>query len=154
MVYMESEKKKRTRQINFTAIEAEILVNLVAEYREQVENKKTDNATTTEKNRAWDIICQAFNSSDEIACFRDTKALRGKWEALKGATRKKTAEISRGTYKIDGEVGDGIQLTPLEEQICSIIENVSGYDPLMDCETKFGMFYTFQYQCLINGIYI
>ena len=53
---------KRQRTANTTTAEKEILLGLVQKYQNVVENKKTDGVTTGQKDRAWQLIADEFNS--------------------------------------------------------------------------------------------
>ncbi|KAL4084520.1 hypothetical protein QTP88_027470 [Uroleucon formosanum] len=53
---------KRKRNVNFSAAEEELLVELVKKYQNIVENKKTDMVMWKEKEECWRKISEEFNS--------------------------------------------------------------------------------------------
>lgn len=71
---MESENKRK-RSTNFTNNDKCVLINIVAKYKQVIENKKTDSVTAKEKGETWEKIALEFNSSGP-SCPRDTDCLK------------------------------------------------------------------------------
>lgn len=54
--------KIRMRSKNFTEIEKEKLLEIVNNYNNIIENKKTDAVTVQEKIQAWKMVAEDYNS--------------------------------------------------------------------------------------------
>lgn len=59
-------ESKRKRAVNFTEAEKVILTDLVFRYKNMIENKRTDAITCKDKDKAWKVIEQLFNSMCSI----------------------------------------------------------------------------------------
>lgn len=57
------ERKPRLRAPNFTKSDALLLLDIVAKYKNIIENKKTDGANLIQKQKAWFEVANEFNSS-------------------------------------------------------------------------------------------
>lgn len=51
---------------HYTPVEKKLLVQILHNYKDIVENKKTDGATVKTKTEAWKLISEEFNSSSLI----------------------------------------------------------------------------------------
>ncbi|KAK5647413.1 hypothetical protein RI129_002305 [Pyrocoelia pectoralis] len=80
----------RKRSVNFQLSEIRTLVDLVLQYKDIIENKKSDAATWQEKKNAWAGIATKFNATSRIQ-LRTAENLRLKYECLKKELRKKAA---------------------------------------------------------------
>ncbi|KAF6209988.1 hypothetical protein GE061_015743 [Apolygus lucorum] len=74
--------EKKVGRVNFGEEERRRLRELILEYREQVETKKSDVVSTLEKKRAWEEVSRRFNSTGEFP-KRTTVQLRKLWENIK-----------------------------------------------------------------------
>ena len=54
--------KLQKRSKNYTELEKIRLLEIVDEYKNIILNKKTDNGSVREKNKAWDEVAQQFNA--------------------------------------------------------------------------------------------
>lgn len=77
------ENKKRERSANFDSAEIQLLINLVAKFKNIVENKKTDAVTNKDKEAAWRQIEENFNSCGVSTNARSWKTLKLKYEGIK-----------------------------------------------------------------------
>ena len=73
---------KRKRNVNFSAAEEELLVELVKKYQNIVENKKTDMVMWKEKEECWRKISEEFNSQGVLVA-RNCAQLQLKYKNLK-----------------------------------------------------------------------
>ncbi|KYN03087.1 UPF0439 protein C9orf30 like protein, partial [Cyphomyrmex costatus] len=90
--------KQRKRADNFSEAEKIILTNLVFEYKDIIENKKSDAVTSKDKDKCWKTIEIAFNSRSSAKC-RSSEVLRSCWDNLKKKTRKFFADEKMQLYK-------------------------------------------------------
>ena len=79
--------------MNFTKVEEEMLVELVAKRRAILENKKTDSVMWKEKAAAWTELTSEFNSL-AVSVPRSSEQLQLKYKNLKRSVRKKNAVIT------------------------------------------------------------
>lgn len=86
---------KRCKSKNFSYDEVDLLLNLVDFRKGVLENKKTDQITSKEKNVAWKGLEEEFNQKNLCGDFRDWKMLKTKYENLKKAAKKNFAEERR-----------------------------------------------------------
>lgn len=77
---------KKSRSKNYTERDKSLLIDLVAEYKDVIENKKIDGATTAEKKAAWDEIALKYNSVSGMQ--RSGLQLKCFYKQLKHRTRK------------------------------------------------------------------
>lgn len=88
----------KKRNTNFTPDEKRILSELVLKYKDNVENKKTDAATNTQKNNAWIRLATEFNSVSTF-CHRTHLSLRTCWDNIKRQSKKEKANIKKEAFK-------------------------------------------------------
>lgn len=67
---------------NFSNIEKIKLIELIERNKNIVENKKTDNISTKDKEKCWMKITKEFNSNC-ISVHRDVGSLKNCWDNLK-----------------------------------------------------------------------
>lgn len=70
----------QTRKL-FSENERMLLVNIIEDYKDIIECKKTDGVSIRKKQETWEKISNIYNSHD--VCKRDTKQLRKLWENIK-----------------------------------------------------------------------
>ncbi|KYQ47798.1 UPF0439 protein C9orf30 like protein [Trachymyrmex zeteki] len=80
-------KQQRKRAENFSEAEKMILTNLVLQYKDVIENKKSDSVTSKDKDKCWKTIEIAFNSRSSAKC-RSSEVLRSCWDNLKKKNKK------------------------------------------------------------------
>lgn len=89
------------RTKNFSAEDVELLLNTVESRASVIENKKTDNVTTVEKDRAWKEVETQFNSTT-TGPSRTLKVLKTKYFNLKSDLKKRTSAEKRARYGTGG----------------------------------------------------
>lgn len=82
--------KKRIRSANFTASEKYSFINIVSKYKDIIENKKTDQVSSQEKNAVWNKIAEEFNATT-LATPRSTEALKNFFKNKKKDVRQQAA---------------------------------------------------------------
>ena len=55
--------EKRVRSANTTAVEREMVLQLVQKYKDVIENKRTDAVTSAHKEKVWQRIATEFNAT-------------------------------------------------------------------------------------------
>lgn len=84
-------ENKRLRTPNYTADEMSLLLNLVAKFKEIVENKKTDHVTWMEKKFTWKKIENLLNASSTNNTYRSADSLKKHYENKKSSVKKEVA---------------------------------------------------------------
>lgn len=130
---------KRERQANFSADEVDVLLKTISNFKNIIENKKTDAITWQQKDNAWDKITTQFNSSSG-KCLRNKKSLRAKYEDLKKAVKKKLANNRMELFKTGGGQAQTKNLTNVEEQMLSMLPSmIHGLSSPWDCDREAGL---------------
>ncbi|KAL4710630.1 hypothetical protein ACJJTC_003266 [Scirpophaga incertulas] len=112
--------KKRTT--NFTPDEKRILSELVLKYRDDVENKKTDATTNSQKCNAWIRLAKEFNSISTFF-YRSHQSLKTCWDNIKRQSKKDKASLKKEIFKTGGGLPPQAKQ---HSQIDLIIEAVLG----------------------------
>lgn len=120
------DKSKRERTVNFTSDEKLLLINIVAKYKDIVENKKTDAVGIREKKIAWEKITEDFNSSG-LYCPRSCDSLKRLYENKKKQLRREAGEDKRELYKTGGGLPPKIKKDACDEILLSIINTKTIY---------------------------
>ncbi|KAJ8687518.1 hypothetical protein QAD02_023312 [Eretmocerus hayati] len=79
--------KKGERSGNFTNAEKNTFVELLPQFEDKIECKRTDAMTRQEKKQAWADLVEAFNFVSSHTP-RTEKNLRNLWESMKKAAKK------------------------------------------------------------------
>ncbi|XP_022904817.2 nuclear apoptosis-inducing factor 1-like isoform X1 [Onthophagus taurus] len=129
------DRKRSKRSTNYTKEECWRLIQLVEKLANVIENKKTDGVTWREKKRAWQKICQTFNSTGKTN--RTSQQLRSKYETLKKEVRQAVAK-HRADVSSTGGGPCKVKLSPLHERVQSLIQpsgdgTPSQFDSEFDC---------------------
>ncbi|KYQ55384.1 UPF0439 protein C9orf30 like protein [Trachymyrmex zeteki] len=61
-------KPQRKRAQNFFEAEKMMLINLVQQYKDILENKRSDSVTSKDKEKCWKVIEHLFNSRSSGEC--------------------------------------------------------------------------------------
>ena len=85
----------------FTNRDKEVLVSLIEEFKEVVENKKTDAVLLKKKETTWDKITEQFNSAS--GAKRQKKQLKNCWHNMKNRSKKKYGELRRHQFRTGGD---------------------------------------------------
>lgn len=83
--------KKRVRSANFSSAEKEVILELVAKYKNVIENKSTDGMSVAEKAAGWERIANEFNSVSSTHA-RLPSNLKSFWDNWKKNARKAASE--------------------------------------------------------------
>ncbi|XP_049701781.2 uncharacterized protein LOC126055652 [Helicoverpa armigera] len=129
------ENKKRERSANFDSAEIQLLINLVAKFKNIVENKKTDAVTNKDKEAAWRQIEENFNSCGVSTNARSWKTLKLKYEGIKKNTKKKSSLQRQEMYKTGGGPSKAPEFSEIDEKVLSICSNITGLEPRHDSDT-------------------
>lgn len=89
---------QKKRLPNFSNLEKIKLIELVEREKSIIENKKTDNISTKDKETCWKNITKELNSNSTSG-YRDIACLKHCWDNLKKKTRKHYAEIRSERFK-------------------------------------------------------
>ncbi|XP_029660585.1 uncharacterized protein LOC115234001, partial [Formica exsecta] len=116
MSKVQSANKKRLP--NFSNLEKIKLIELIEQEKNIIENKKTDNVSTKDKENCWINITKKFNS-DCISGHRDMSCLKNCWDNLKKKTRKHYAEIRSELFKTGGG-----KMNIIEDPIAEMVKNI------------------------------
>ncbi|XP_039303469.1 myb/SANT-like DNA-binding domain-containing protein 3 [Solenopsis invicta] len=92
--------KPRKRAQNFSEAEKICLINLIQQYKDVLENKKSDAVTSKDKDKCWKVIEHLFNSRSSGE-FRNSEVLKSCWDNLKKKT-KFFADEKMQIYKTGG----------------------------------------------------
>ncbi|KAF5281909.1 hypothetical protein FQR65_LT14435 [Abscondita terminalis] len=130
---MEDGSRKRTRAPNFASDEKARLLKIIFNYKDIIENKKTDAITWREKEQAWEDITEEFNASCSNLNRRSVASVKGFFENQKRKTTKEAAVRKREAIKTGGGVTT-IKDDPLLDLTMSIInkKTVLGLDNPFD----------------------
>ncbi|XP_060856935.1 uncharacterized protein LOC132934623 [Metopolophium dirhodum] len=116
-------KTKHERSTNFIDSELQLLVDLVANQKHILENKKTDAVTANLKNKTWEALSNKFNCKS-LNGYRSPKCLKFKYDNLKKNVKIKLRDVKSKPCVTGG--GPPIplkalgQLSPMEEQLRSL----------------------------------
>lgn len=91
-----SDKSKRGS--NYSAFDKDKLVNIVDQYKDIIENVKTDAATNLMKDKVWETITAEFNATS--AAKRTCISLRALFKRIKEDAKKhlSTDKVSFNSY--------------------------------------------------------
>lgn len=80
-------EKNIKRGKNFTEFEKQLLIDICSNYKNIIENKKTDGTSVKEKTKAWEEIRDIYSASSETGP-RNIKQLHALYDTLKKKVRK------------------------------------------------------------------
>lgn len=83
--------KKRERCRNFLEEEKENLISIVLEYKNILENKKTDAVSSQQKHQTWETVAHQFNSISKTAT-RTGMQLKLLYEGMKEKAKQHKAD--------------------------------------------------------------
>ncbi len=90
---------------NYSALEKNVLLELVEERKDIIENKKNDGRMIGKKEEAWQDICKIFGSRHGVN-KRTVKQLKALWKNMKGKAKKAIATERRERIKTGGGKAD------------------------------------------------
>ncbi|XP_069705064.1 myb/SANT-like DNA-binding domain-containing protein 3 [Periplaneta americana] len=100
---MADSKKKVDRSPNFSKEERDMLVEIIlSNYKGIIESKKTDAATSADKEHAWREVASEFNSRNLSRPSRHWKSLKMCYENIKKRTKKAFAHDKIQLHKTGG----------------------------------------------------
>lgn len=112
------EDKKRAP--NFSNREKVLLLNLVSDYKDVIENKKTNSQTWRQKDDAWQKMTNLFNSQTPENYQRSKDSLRKYYDNIKKSLRKDIAEEKKEVQKTGGG-GYQVFVDPINELALGIV---------------------------------
>ncbi|KAJ4425558.1 hypothetical protein ANN_27753 [Periplaneta americana] len=95
------EKVKRTRSSNFTNKEKAIFVDVLPDYLNVIENKKTDGISVRHKECAWEKLANEYNSHPEVT-KRTVKQLKVFYDSFKRQSKKNYVNEKVALYQTGG----------------------------------------------------
>lgn len=116
----QNERKKRSA--NFTHNETMLLMSLISDFKNIIENKKTDGVSVQEKNHTWKKITAAFNSVCPESRYRTMESLKKLYDNKKRDTRKEKAEERKEILLTGGGVPKKTIKDPTQDLILSIVD--------------------------------
>lgn len=81
----------KSRGPKITAVESELLLVCIEQYRAIIECKKTDGVTAKAKDEAWKMVSDTFSALPNVS-RRTSKQLRLWWDNQKKRTRLRLAD--------------------------------------------------------------
>lgn len=120
-----SELKKRAP--NFSGKEKEALVNIIYNYREIIECKKTDGTTWREKDEAWEKVASSFNAQLPDNYPRSKDSLRKLYENMKKNVRKDAANDKKELTKTGGGIPEKNEKDSYNSLVLDLINRKTVY---------------------------
>ncbi|CAH1100913.1 unnamed protein product [Psylliodes chrysocephalus] len=120
-------KKKRSRAPNYTYKEKEILLNIILQYKEIIENKKTNGVAINEKKETWTKIWEEFNAASPSLVPRPLESIKKYYDKLKEDLRKRKGDLKKELYKTGGGVSNIPNELPGDELLLSIVHEHTVY---------------------------
>ncbi|CAG9772305.1 unnamed protein product [Ceutorhynchus assimilis] len=103
MISISDNKVPVKRVPNFSVAEKTHLMRLIAsKYASVLEDKKTDRTSSIQKNKAWQLIENEFNSSSSSGVYRNAACLQKCYSNKKKELRKSLAEERKETLLTGG----------------------------------------------------
>lgn len=133
----EGGRGKRSRGTNYYPDEMALLLSLVTEFKDIIENKKTDHVVWQEKNEVWKKIEAMFNARSPCGIFRSVESLRKHYENKKASVKKDLADEKIAILKTGGGSYTRKQ-DPLRDITLSIVneKTVNGLKNTYDCDSE------------------
>lgn len=127
--------KVQVRRVpNFTNAEKMHLMRLISsKYASVLEDKKTDRASSTQKNRAWQLIENEFNSSSSSGIYRNAACLQKCYSNKKKELRKSLAEERKETLLTGGGPPPKIK----KDEADQILESILNKKTLVGLQNPF-----------------
>lgn len=124
-----------SRSANFTSEEINLLLDIVEQYKDIIENKKSDCISTREKNDTWKEIVETFNGRNG-GQFRSLKVLRTKYYNLRKETNKRVAAQKRSMFGTGGGPPAKIALNSTDDRIVKILgeKRIMGFESSYDSD--------------------
>ncbi|XP_050403588.1 uncharacterized protein LOC126819510 [Patella vulgata] len=91
------EDSKKYRSANYTNSERETLIRLIDEYKNIVENKKTDTQSVAEKKATWAKINESYNNA-KYTSERTIQQLKVCWKHVKTRAKKAAIKVKEEGY--------------------------------------------------------
>lgn len=119
-VKMENSMRSK-RSGNFTYDEKDVLLSCVEKRKTILENKKTDNVTTKEKDTCWEAVAVEFNNEYPHR-KRTSLQLKQCWKNVKKTTKQNAAAVRRSHFQTGGGPATST-LGDLDERVLAIVPN-------------------------------
>lgn len=93
-----SKKRPTGPRFIFTEDERQVFRNIMVNYRDVIENKKTDNTSKKAKDEAWAQLCDEYNSlaGTRAVCVAQLRKL---WDNMKSRWKKQKSEETREIFR-------------------------------------------------------
>jgi hypothetical protein len=117
-------QKETKRAKNFKEIEINYLLSLVMCHKDVIENKRTDQSSFKDKERAWKEIEEDFNRHREVY-YRDAKTLRKKYENLKKSSKRKWADEKKYVMGTGGGPVNPIEITSTDVKVRELLGDLT-----------------------------
>lgn len=120
------------RCANFSAIEVDMLLELVKDHKDILECKKTDKISSDGKINCWKKISEKFNATNQV--FKSVESLKSKYENLKKAAKKNFAMDKLEIYKTGGGSKARPNANDVDQKVMEIVqeEQIVGLVSLYD----------------------
>lgn len=119
---MSSTHTHKVRVPNFTGSEKSLLMRIIAnKYASTLEDKKTDRACSTNKEKAWQAIESEFNATSTSSVYRNAGCLKKCYENRKKELRKSLAEERKETFLTGGGPAPKIKKDETDDILMSIL---------------------------------
>lgn len=91
-------KRPAVPRFIFTEDERQVFRNIMVNFRDVIENKKTDNMSKKAKDEAWLKLCDEYNSfaGPRTVCVAQLKKL---WDNMKSRWKKQKSEETRDIFR-------------------------------------------------------
>lgn len=133
---METETNKRSRGVNYTVQEKQILLELIDKYKGTIENKKSDSVHVKQKERVWEQLRNEFNGHLEVT-GRTVKQLRQYYDNL-----KRTAKKAVSNDKVERlRTGGGVFKPAVDDETAKLVaiieDQVRPMSNPHDCDSEY-----------------
>ncbi|XP_077524936.1 uncharacterized protein LOC144136463 [Amblyomma americanum] len=108
----------------FTVDERHVFRNIIAKYRDVIENKRTDNTTKKAKDEAWSQLCEDYNSlaGTRTVCVAQLRKL---WDNMKSRWKKKKSEETREIFRTGGGTLECRPMSPATELVGAVADHMA-----------------------------
>ncbi|XP_071578866.1 myb/SANT-like DNA-binding domain-containing protein 3, partial [Temnothorax nylanderi] len=87
---------------HYTLMERKVFLQILNNYKNIIENKKSDSVTLKDKEIAWNEICNNYNTSTLISQERNVAQLKKLWTNLKQAQREALTKEKQSHFATGG----------------------------------------------------
>ncbi|XP_077524057.1 uncharacterized protein LOC144135188 [Amblyomma americanum] len=119
-----AKKRPACPRFIFTVDERHVFRNIMAKYRDVIENKRTDNTTKKAKDEAWSQLCEDYNSlaGTRTVCVAQLRKL---WDNMKSRWKKKKSEETREIFRTGGGTLECRPMSPATELVGAVADHMA-----------------------------